>query len=250
MKYNQEIIDEIIRLRESGLTITKIGNTLKIPRKNISDILKENNISTKRNTIKEDIFEKIDNEEKAYWLGFIMADGYISKYNQIEVSIQLSDKEHLKKLKEFVNTNTPIIEDNTKYNRCRLLFCSKKMAGDLAKLGCTNKKSLTLAFPNKEQVPDIFLKDFIRGYVDGDGCICITEKTLAFSITSNDIFIKGMLTRTGWINDECNYYPSGNAITWRCWKKYIIKYLSYLYEGSTIYLERKFEKYKSLLPFK
>lgn len=243
MKYSEETIQKIIELRNSGKGVTEIGKILGIDRIAVSNNLKKRGFDTSRNPIIKNIFSKIDNEEKAYWLGFLYADGYISKHNQIEVSLSIKDIEHLYKLKQFVNTNTKIIHDE---NRCRLLFCSKEMVEDLKRLGCINNKSLILDFPNSNQVPDELVRHFLRGYVDGDGCLCYTEKTQSFSITSTKLFFDGMLERTGWDKAKCNYYPSGQAITWRCYKEKIPLYLHYLYDNSTIYLDRKYEKYKSL----
>lgn len=174
MKYSDETIQKIIKLRASGNGVTEIGRILNLDRAAVSRNLKKLGIDTSRNTLIKDIFHQIDTEEKAYWLGFLYADGYISKYNQIEVSLALEDESHLEKLKKFVNTNTNIIKDN---HRCRLLFCSKELANDLALLGCINNKSLILTFPTEEQVPQKFLRHFLRGYVDGDGCLCYTAKT-------------------------------------------------------------------------
>lgn len=129
MKYSEETIQKIIELRESGLGVTEIGRRLGLSRDSVSKNLKKMGYDVSRNPMHKDIFHKIDSEEKAYWLGFLYADGYISKYNQIEVSLGLEDKEHLLKLKKFINTNTSIIEDN---HRARLLFCSKEMTNDLA----------------------------------------------------------------------------------------------------------------------
>lgn len=243
MKYSEETIQKIIQLHLCGKGVTEIGRILGIDRTAVSRNLKKLGYNTSRNPLIKDIFHVIDSEEKAYWLGFLYADGYISKYNQIEVSLSPKDKEHLAKLKLFVNTNTNIIEDE---HRCRLLFCSKEMAADLAKLGCINNKSLILTFPTEEQVPDTLLRHFLRGYVDGDGCLCCTNKTQQFSITSTKAFFEGMLKRTGWDKNKCNYYPSGKAITWRSHKDVTPQYLKYLYDGATIYLNRKYEKYKTL----
>ena len=159
------------------------------------------------------------------------------------MSLSPEDKNHLEKLKTFINTNTPIIIDE---NRVRLLFCSKEMAADLADKGCFNNKSLVLTFPNEKQVPDELVRHFLRGYVDGDGCLCHTEKTRQFSITSTATFFEGMLERTGWDKNKCNYYPSGKAISWRCHKDKIPQYLHYLYDNCNIYMNRKYEKYKTL----
>ena len=51
----------------------------------------------------ENVFDSIDTEEKAYWLGFIFADGYISlKGNSFELSLKGSDSEHLDKFNKFM----------------------------------------------------------------------------------------------------------------------------------------------------
>lgn len=52
----------------------------------------------------ENLFKAIDTEEKAYWLGFLYADGNISKdKNVIELSLKESDIEHLKQYRKFLN---------------------------------------------------------------------------------------------------------------------------------------------------
>lgn len=173
-KYSEETIQKIIELRKSGKGVTEIGKILNIDRVAVSRNLKKLGYDTSRNPLIKNIFHIIDTEEKAYWLGFLYADGYVSKYNQIEVSLSLEDEEHLIKLKQFINTNTNIIKDE---HRCRLLFCSKELANDLAQLGCVNNKSLILQFPTEQQVPQELIRHFLRGYVDGDGCLCYTKKT-------------------------------------------------------------------------
>ena len=147
MKYSQETIQKIIELHNSGKGVTEIGKILNLDRAAVSRNLKKLGFDTSRNTLIKDIFHIIDTEEKAYWLGFLYADGYVSKYNQVEVSLALEDEDHLIKLKDFINTNTKIIKDD---HRCRLLFCSKELVKDLANLGCINNKSLILTFPTEE----------------------------------------------------------------------------------------------------
>ena len=49
------------------------------------------------------IFETIDTEEKAYWLGFMYADGYIgaSRYS-VGINLSLKDIDHLKKFCKYM----------------------------------------------------------------------------------------------------------------------------------------------------
>ena len=50
----------------------------------------------------ENFFEKIDSPRKAYWLGFLYADGCIldqRKSKILEITLSKNDKNHLQKLK-------------------------------------------------------------------------------------------------------------------------------------------------------
>ena len=126
------------RLQETGIEIVN----------------RQNERGTNHNT-----FEIIDTEEKAYWLGFLYADGCISKnQNIIQIALKRADKTHLEKFREFIgNTNNKITySKNTK--SYRFCFNSKKIKQDLIKLGCIPAKSLTLKFPTEKQIP----KDLIR----------------------------------------------------------------------------------------
>lgn len=128
--------EDVINLYKSGYSITYIGKLFKCGRKSITSILKRNNISiinyhniTKFN---ENVFDIIDSEEKAYWLGFIFADGNISspykngkpKYT-FELSLALKDKEHLDKFNTFMQHE----KDNVKCDsyRCRWIATNKHL---------------------------------------------------------------------------------------------------------------------------
>lgn len=126
-------------------------------------------------------FKEINTPEKAYWLGFLYADGCITRYYKneklstmgLELTLQEADKEHLEKFKQALESNVPlskkIIKD--KYMSYRIVICCKSLCEDLINLGCVPQKSLILKFPNNIIVPDNFISHFIRGYFDGDGGI-------------------------------------------------------------------------------
>jgi len=93
----------------------------------------------RKNYIDETVFDCVDTEEKAYWLGFIYADGNISdaeaikkKSNKsvyrLEVSLQSNDIEHLNKLKQFFKWQGEVKINKTNFerkDRCRLYFNNK-----------------------------------------------------------------------------------------------------------------------------
>ena len=93
-------------------------------------------------------FDVIDTEDKAYWLGFLFADGAITKHDvsyHIELSLQISDKEHVEKFAKALN-KTKVNNNSTYRSRCAI--GSKHMFETLEKYGCTCRKSLTLQFPD------------------------------------------------------------------------------------------------------
>ena len=95
----------------------------------MSKIMKQNNIDTLPPNCDINIFKNINSEEKAYWLGFLYADGNVSlKDNSIELSLQSLDIEHLYKFKSFIKTtNLPTLNISKKYNRCRITISNKQL---------------------------------------------------------------------------------------------------------------------------
>lgn len=222
----------------------------------------------------EKYFETIDDEHKAYWLGFLYADGYVEpiyrkdkiKAFRIEIGLSIEDKHHLELFLDDIKSDTPITERNQKigdknYMSCRVRVNNTKMCKDLISLGCTTRKSLTLEFPSENTVPQKYLKDFIRGYFDGDGCISYTERNYVDkrnnkqytqkNIISSFVGTYNFLNSLSEIlsNNDINFYFSkkhncGKASEIRSTKHSdILNLYHYMYEGATIFLNRKKEKF-------
>lgn len=196
------------------------------------------------------IFEKLNNPETIYWLGFLMADGClnISRQKQMKLSLALSIKDlsHLKKFQQFIQTNKPIdIYDNNGHGACRLDITNKKIAMDAINLGIVPKKSLTLKFPEYIKFHP-FLHHFIRGYFDGDGRICQKKHknkyflhfnlcgTLDFMQNILNIFYCKLNIHTRKIT------PIGKIFNINVNRiKDILKIKDFLYKDSCVHLERK-----------
>ena len=216
-------------------------------------------------TCNPNYFEKIDNEWKAYWLGFLYADGYIcheKKNGKVKNSVNLClatlDENHLIKFQNSVQANNPIkhreshLNGKTYYNS-KISICNKKMCEDLIELGCVPRKSLTLNFPNNDQLPEEYHSHFIRGYFDGDGCVSINEKqryavvnfvgTKEFLECIESLFRKllGIPKVTITINNDSKAYSLqyGNI-------RSVELIYKYLYKNANIFLDRKLEKFNEV----
>ena len=79
----------------------------------IHNVLAANNVEIKQHfnlknlNLKEDFFEVIDSEEKAYFLGFLFADGYIEN-NEICCEINIKDIDLLLTFKQLINSQRKI----------------------------------------------------------------------------------------------------------------------------------------------
>jgi hypothetical protein len=122
--------------------------------------------STKR-VIDEDYFTKIDSKDKAWCLGFIVADGSV-RMNPYQLRIRISKKdvEVLEKIKRFMSCNYPI---RKRQNEAVVLEITRKsICEDLYRLGICPDKTHNIQYPN---IPNGLESDFIKGYFDGDGWI-------------------------------------------------------------------------------
>lgn len=244
------------------LSSQKIANEMNVSKATILNLLKRRGVDTsKRGNHKYyadyDKFEVIDSPEKAYWLGFIAADGciYVRPQNAtIRINIHKKDKELLEKLKTFMNSNVNIIEHiqtegfSNKTPMVAIAFNSKKMAQDFIKHGVPNRKSLILKPPLIEKK---YYLPYILGYFDGDGSIFKTTQYNNFGIN-----IEGTKEMLEWINsilnisetleqrnpedDKNNYYIRCGGTS----KPYQI--LKQLYDSVDVHLERKYNIFKEL----
>lgn len=250
MKNYDSKLEKAIELYKNGMSLTKIQKEVGIERHRLGREFKKLDINIVQNNkihkINESIFEQIDTEEKAYWLGFLYADGYVSKTG-IELALKQSDYNHLVKFKKFLECDYDI-KYHKSTNSYRICIHSKKIVNDLTNLGCMQAKSLILQFPTEKQVPTHLIHHFMRGYFDGDGSICRTNFSVLGTkefLIEYESYILNYLQRNNpnkmLKKENINIIQYGGRIQ-------VLKIFQFLYENATIYLERKYDKFNALLP--
>lgn len=254
----QKELDKLINLYKSGTSLREIATITGYSRSFLSKTLKNNKVNIRDNTLNsrkynhiEDYFENIDNEEKAYWLGFMYADGYITN-NSFGFSINSIDRNHAVKFNESLQANNPIHEyKGTGYSKdsliCRTLLTSAKTVNDLIDKGCIRNKTLKLEFPTEEQVPKHLIHHFIRGYMDGDGSINYHNRGKYQAWQISFIGQKNFLNKIkDFFNKPNLKLSTKDNITYQvnfAGNKQVKQILNILYHDATIYLDRKYDKY-------
>lgn len=212
----------------------------------------------------DSFFSAIDTERKAYWLGFLYADGNVSQgeYSfQTRLILTESDVDIVEEFKKDLGATHNISRwENRSYPNSKplkvLSITSRKMFEDLGRLGCHPRKSLTLTFPTANQVPNHLIRHFIRGYFDGDGCITFKTgrrfknpfiqiegtkeflESLRECLNSKGIFVKTKLYKR-------HKRRKANAYNFRIGVAKSVKAMYHLmYDESTFWMKRKRDRFE------
>ena len=249
-------IQEYLDTPETARSLTQIGRKYGVKRQTLSKYLKlyGHEVVNYQNLhrLNETIFDSIDTEEKAYWLGFLYADGNISSEGyRLEVNLSIKDLNHMQKLTTFLNLTTNI-RLSASGDVCRISARSRHLRETLNAKGCVPCKSLILEFPNSK----IFLQkeliyDFIRGYCDGDGCLCTYKRhnsiVTELNFVGTEKFLMGLeevLKIKGYIRNKTSKKYINNAYSLTYSGVSARKIARLLYEKASVYLDRKYNKYK------
>lgn len=264
-KLKEEQVLNIVNLyTKDRKTMQEIADLFNISRTTVFYYLKKFNIPfINKYPVKEDYFDKIDTEDKAYFLGLLYADGCNNESrNAISIGLQEKDRYILEIFKEKIGLNKPLSfrdrkkEKITYQNEYKLNIINRKLSKRLSELGCWANKSMTLRFPNENQVPNNLLNHFIRGVWDGDGHIGIYKRKkngwvlVDVSLTSTLMFCDSLskILKVRNINTSAGI-KNKNKITRQLHinsRPQAIKFLDWLYKDATIYLDRKYDKYKHM----
>jgi intein/homing endonuclease len=203
------------------------------------------------NTYNKKFFSSIENEKQAYWLGFIYADGYISGDSIFGISLSTDDREHLEKLKRDIKAthNIKDYESETAYGLAkysRFLITDKELVNQLINLGVVHNKTNILMFP--KFIDEDLVRHFIRGYFDGDGSL-IGGITPRISFLGTEDMLEDIRKRLPIETDvKLTTRKAGQTVKELKFGGNIKvkKFLEWLYKDATIYLERKYVKYRKI----
>lgn len=232
-------------------SLRKTSDLLGISRNALTRIFKENNIAIgmsctnmKPNFI-EYYFDKIDSDQKAYWLGFLSADGYLD-HNSSSIRVELAEKD-LCHLKAFCNTISYPVEKISKReerNTHWVSISSKKMFDTLISLDIKSDKLLF------SKLPQELHSSFLRGFYDGDGSIYHQGKS---SLGTGLIATKAQIETISKVLPltDIKIRPVAKTKPEGMWRletynlSASLQLCEYLYQNSTVKLERKYNKYVS-----
>lgn len=204
------IIDQYVN---NNVSLKELGNKFGCSYGTIRNCLNKNGISSRGNKQgyprNELYFNQINTPEKAYWLGFLYADGCVHSGTAYEISINITDLEQVEKFKIAIGAInhkiTKTIDNRWKDAKPLYQFSikDKQLHQDLIKWGCVpNKTFLITEIPN---IPKNYISHFIRGYFDGDGSLHWLQGTNNYRIS----FTSGSKE---FLEDIIKYLPT-NAVS-------------------------------------
>lgn len=253
-------------LSHKKVTTTEMTKKFKISPNFIKIILMHNNINfyfyrsrKPRNNIKHDFFTNIETENQAYWLGFILADGYLNNEGSLGVELEEKDYNHLIKFKDDleIKNDIHIYNKNSTFGKqtnCRITVSNYYILYDL-----WYKWHIDLDKSNTGRIPKLddenLYRHLIRGYFDGNGSFTIKKNKSTNEIVCRSMGICGTkqillfieeLSGFEWIwskrrDNNTNNFQIGVGRRDDCYN-----FLEWMYGDSKVYLDRKYEKFKNI----
>lgn len=217
----------------------------------------------RRHTIDPYYFDNIDTQEKAYWLGFVWADGNIAKTsrrssgpNRMRIAQKWSERHHIERLKTALSCDSIIkkISHDGGHDVAQLDINCRPLCAALERLGY-DVKAKRIRIP---PIPNHLIRHFVRGYFDGDGCLSIyTQQVRQWTICKQEWSLTGQKELMSEIKDTLTanagttptvklkgYKRSPDVASLRYGKKSdVVKLYGYLYEKATVYLPSKHLKF-------
>lgn len=255
---SQETEKEIVKKYKEGKSQCKLERMFFTTKKKVKNILLKNNVILRTESeyrkiynYNKNYFKVIDTQNKAYFLGLLMADG-CNLGNGFRIMIANEDRYIIEKLQKDIEF-TGFIYLRKKINikhkdLCDFIIYDEELSKDLSKLGCVPAKTHKTYFPD---IPEEFHSHFIRGVFDGDGSIGVYRNQKNFSLLGNnelilkiqEILINNCQLNKTFLRVAHRSKQNIKEIRWGG-NKQCKRIFEYLYQDANIYLKRKYEKFK------
>jgi len=193
----------------------------------------------------ESVFD-IVTEDSAYWAGFLMADGCISRTDKtrspaILVVLSAQDSAHLKSFRAFLKSQHAI----KTYSRTDSFSTKPKVKYQVRSLHLVEALAQFGVTDNKSDNGRVFFlennRHFWRGYIDGDGCWTSVNNKLRLSICGTDALLAQFQSFMHSIspNITSSISHQANISILNCMHAASITIANYIYRDCSIYLPRK-----------
>lgn len=253
---------EIVEKYNTGLyTCAALGKLYNKSGEAISHMLKSVGVQVindpanlqRKYTLNQYYFNQIDTEEKAYFLGFLLGDGYHNeKAFSTVIEVHNKDIDILLKFKIALECDKPLVIRKNRDSSI-LSINSKILSSDLKQLGFIQNKSFELSLP-VDKIPTNLLRHFCRGLYDADGSFSLNLKKNSYVFQSCLVVSEIACNQIGTIISDAldiKYYickPNKKHTTqirnFNVWGiDRTLKLIDWLYQDSNIYLNRKYNKY-------
>lgn len=195
--------------------------------------------------INENFFENINSEEKAYWLGFLVADGSSLKW-KLKLGLSIKDKNHLEKFRKALGSNHPL--HIYKQPSINFHFENRKIRNDLTKI---NYKNIKISSLNGN-----LINHYIRGVFDGDGsiyksfnkyCNCYNY---GFSLIGKEFIINQIqqIFMNKIVLNKTKLYIQEPVVSMvYCGRNNIRRIYDYLYKNSSVWMDRKKDRFEEYI---
>lgn len=247
-----------------NVKVKEIGQHFKLTKRAMGKLFKEFNISSQRKnryTLNEHFFDSIDNELKAYLLGYLFADGFVGdeEYNNIVFSQKKDDMEAVELFKESIEYTGELrifepgkASFKNSQDHVVVNFSSEHMANKLRNYGLLKKES----YKSLPKIDNNLLRHFVRGFFDGDGSITLTKSHYkdkvyysgALDIIVNKNLVDFFLNLFSDIHFTIDQSKTDYMVYLKCHSKKGVKFFyDYFYKDSKYFLSRKKRKFDEII---
>lgn len=197
------------------------------------------------------VFSTISTEADAYFLGLLLADGYINNSKgMVRLKLKGSDVDILEKFCDYLGMSYDSIKSEihseTGNTQRYVGIHSKDIVSRLESYNIFQAKSCREKpyYNIKKEL----LSHYLRGYFDGDGCIYSSMNSISVCGSKEILkfFCDVFKDELGIIKEESSFINYDNMFKIIFSGNNMMKILDYLYADSNIYLKRKYNLFNKV----